>query len=239
MFGQIRRFIKGKILDHKLKGLSMEERFSDHYRSGWWFANGESVSGVGSTIQATTEIRQALVPFLIKWKVKRFLDAPCGDWNWMKTVELPEGMQYFGADIVPDLIADLQARHARDGVSFAQMDITADPLPAVDMMMCRDTLFHLSTQDIWRFVDNFVSSDIPYLLTTHMPQVKENHDIVTGKHRPLNLEAAPFCLAPPLDRFADFTPPRREKYMALWSREQLAEALKRSGAATRSDRSRQ
>ena len=214
-------------MDRRLAAQSMEERFSSHYRSGWWFANGESVSGAGSTLAATTEIREALGPFLAKWEAKRFLDAPCGDWNWMSQVSLPDGLHYIGADIVPDLIADLQERHAGEGVEFVHLDITSDPLADADMMMCRDALFHFSNADIWRFIENFISSGIPYLLTTHMPQINANRDIVTGKHRPLNLEAAPFNFEPPLDRFADYTPERREKYMALWSREQLAAALDR------------
>jgi hypothetical protein len=222
MFGQIRRYIKGKFLDRRLQTMSMQERFVDHYRSGWWFANGESVSGSGSTMEATVHIRENLVPFLAKWQVTRLLDAPCGDWNWMKAVSLPPDLIYMGADIVPDLIADLSRRFSSDRVSFRQIDITCDPLPAADMMMCRDALFHLSHDDIRRFVANFLASGIPYLLTTHMPQVPENRDITTGKHRPLNLEAAPFQWGTPLDQFADFAPPRREKYMALWSRDQLA-----------------
>lgn len=225
MIRTLKRFIKGKFMDRTLHGLSMEERFSQHYRSGWWSANGESLSGSGSTMDATTEIRKQLIPFLEKWQVKQFLDAPCGDWNWMKTVTLPHDMTYIGADIVPDLVNTLNKEFTSQRVSFTQLDITADPIPAADMMMCRDALFHLCNEDIWRFVRNFVASDVPYLLTTHMPQVEENKDIITGKHRPLNLEIAPFKFEAPLDKFADYTPPRREKYLTLWSKEQLARAL--------------
>ncbi|MEM6382822.1 MAG: class I SAM-dependent methyltransferase [Pseudomonadota bacterium] len=211
-------------MDRDLANQSMEERFTGHYRSGWWFDNGESLSGSGSTLDATQRIREELVPFMQKWDVERLLDAPCGDWNWMQHVPLPADVHYLGADIVPDLIEDMRARYSSERVEFTQIDITADPLPQADMMMCRDALFHLSHADIWRFVDNFLGSSIPHLLTTHMPQIEENRDIVTGKHRPLNLEAAPFNFEPPVDKFADFTPPRREKYMALWTREQLEKA---------------
>lgn len=228
MIGRLSRALKGISLDRKLGNLSMEERFSDHYRSGWWFANGESRSGSGSTLEATEEIRAALIPFLEKWHVNRFLDAPCGDWNWMKSVQRPAGLHYIGADIVPELITELKETHASEQVEFMHLDITADPLPDADMMMCRDALFHLSENDIWRFFDNFLAADITYLLTTHMPQISANRDIVTGKHRPLNLEAAPFLLGKPIDGFTDYTPPRREKYMSLWSRDQIAEAVDRS-----------
>ncbi|QZH74933.1 MAG: class I SAM-dependent methyltransferase [Erythrobacter sp.] len=207
----------------------MQERFTDHFKSGWWFANGESVSGAGSTLDATTEIRAELPGFLTKYEVDVFLDAPCGDWNWMKEVELPQGVHYIGADIVPELIEEVRAKFASDRIEFRHVDITSDPLPSAKMMMCRDALFHLSNADIWRFVDNFLASDIEYLLTTNMPQVEANRDIVTGKHRPLNLGAAPFNFGPPTDSFADFHAPRREKYMALWTRAQLAEYRKKSG----------
>lgn len=225
MIGSIRRYLKGRFLHKRLSGMTMQERFADHYRTGWWFDNGESLSGSGSTLEATTRIRAELLPFLAKWKVTCLLDAPCGDWNWMKTLTLPPGLTYIGADIVPELVEKLQTEFRADRVTFQHIDITRDKLPAADMMMCRDALFHLSHEDIGRFFDNFLASGIPLLLTTHMPQVPENRDIVTGAHRPLNLERAPFNLPAPMDRFADFTPPRREKYMALWSRDQIAAAF--------------
>lgn len=229
MINRIQRYFKGLFLGKRLEGLSLQERFTQHYRSGWWFANGESVSGSGSTLDATQQIRAHLVPFLETWKVKRLLDAPCGDWNWMKAILLPADMHYSGAEIVPDLVKKLKAEFGAPDREFLHIDITSDALPRADMMLCRDALFHLSNADIWRFVDNFLASDIPYLLTTHMPQIPENKDIVTGTHRPLNLEAAPFFWGKPIDRFEDYAPPRREKYMALWSRDQLTAARERRG----------
>ena len=229
MLQTLRRFLKRRKLDGKLEQLSMEERFTDHFKSGWWFENGESVSGSGSTMEATKEIREALPAFLAKYDVKTFLDAPCGDWNWMRTVELPEGVHYIGADIVPDLVAQNGEKYAGERVEFRHIDITSDPLPAATMMMCRDALFHLANADIWRFFQNFAASDIDYLLTTHMPQIGSNSDIVTGKYRPLNLEIAPFNMPAPRDRFADYHEPYREKYMALWTREDVAAMLKAAG----------
>ncbi len=224
MLNRISRFIKGTLMDRKLEKLSMQDRFSEIYRTGWWNDNQESVSGSGSTLDNTTLLRRDLVPFLDKWNVKRVLDAPCGDWNWMKEVALPEHIHYIGGEIVPDLVETLREKNTRQNVEFVLVDITADKLPDVDLMFCRDCLFHLSSTDIFRFIDNFIASDIPYLLTTNMPQIDTNREIVTGKHRPLNLQAAPFNLGEPLDRFADYEAPRREKYMTLWSRDQLIAA---------------
>lgn len=221
MLRKLSRFIHGRLMDKKLEKLSMQERFSEIYRTGWWYDNKESVSGSGSTLENTTLIRKNLGPFLQKWEVKRILDAPCGDWNWMKEVELPDGTKYIGGEIVPELIQKLQDQYKTENTSFQLLDITTDKLPEVDLMMCRDCLFHLSSDNITKFIDNFIASGIPLLLTTNMPQVETNKEIVTGKHRPLNLQNAPFFLGEPIDSFPDYEPPRREKYMSLWTRDAL------------------
>ena len=36
-------------------------------------------------------------------KVRRLLDAPCGDHNWMRHVDL-DGIQYLGMDLVEDIV---------------------------------------------------------------------------------------------------------------------------------------
>lgn len=68
----------------------------------------------------------------------------------------------------------------------------------MDLIFCRDCLVHLSLQDIWRSLHNVCASRSEYLLITTFTERVENHDIVTGRWRTLNLEAAPFVFPRPL-----------------------------------------
>ena len=77
------------------------------------------------------------------------------------------------------------------------LDCTRDPLPAADLLFCRDCLVHLSFADIRRTLANLQASDISCLLTTTFPGAEANEDIVTGDWRVLDLERAPFHLPPP------------------------------------------
>jgi len=63
----------------------------------------------------------------------------------------------------------------------------------------RDALVHFSNADIWRALNNIVSSDITFLATTTFPATTTNVDLITGiGWRYLNLQAAPFNFPPPL-----------------------------------------
>ncbi len=57
--------------------------FENIYRSNAW-SNNESRSGPGSTLEATAGSRQFLSRFVKEYKIKTFLDAPCGDFSWQR-----------------------------------------------------------------------------------------------------------------------------------------------------------
>ena len=170
-------------------------------------------------------MRKALAKYLKTLNVKVFLDAPCGDFNWMQHVELPEGDLYIGGDIVGRLIEDLQQAHGNPTRSFRKLDIVEGPLPKADLWLCRDVLFHLPNQEVITVLENFANSEIPYLLTTTYNFPKRNEDVRPGGFRFINLQLPPFLLPRPLSRITDFVAPEPPRYLGLWSREQV-----RSGA---------
>ena len=55
--------------------------------NGW--QSPESKSGGSSTLSATAAIRAALPRLLSDLGVAVLIDAPCGDFNWMRHVDLP------------------------------------------------------------------------------------------------------------------------------------------------------
>jgi len=166
-----------------------------HERKVWGGA--ESVSGVGSSLERTSPFRGDLIALLRDLKVNVLLDAPCGDFNWMQRV-VPAVAQYIGVDVVDELIACNQKRYGTDRVQFRCADLTTDPLPKADLILCRDCLVHFSFADVWRALENFKRCGSRYLLTTTFDRRDQNFKIGTGDWRPLNLQIAPFCFPPPL-----------------------------------------
>ena len=70
--------------------------FSEYFKENAWGSD-ESVSGAGSTVQATKWLVRELSDLLRRYSVKSVLDLPCGDFNWMRYVDL-SGIDYVGAD---------------------------------------------------------------------------------------------------------------------------------------------
>lgn len=159
----------------------MKDVFSRHYQTNYW-ADDESVSGHGSTVAATKAIRLALPPLMEWYEIKSVLDIPCGDLNWAHKVKWPA---YIGADIVPELVE--KARAAHPDFDLRVLDITRDPLPAVDLIVCRDLLGHFSNRDVKLALQNIKKSGAKYLLATTFPGHETSGDIETGMWRPINL----------------------------------------------------
>ena len=78
------------------------------------------------------------------------LDVPCGDFYWMRLV--PLDVDYTGGDIVSDIVARNQAQYGDERRRFLRLDLLQDPLPAADLIFCRDCLVHLSNAHIRRAV---------------------------------------------------------------------------------------
>jgi SAM-dependent methyltransferase len=180
----------------KLKRKSASEVFTSIYQDNGWNGN-HSVSGRGSDDDQTAVIVESLPRLFSAYQVTSVLDVPCGDFHWMKKVDL-SSIDYIGADIVSDLISSNTNRYASKLVSFRQLDLIRDPLPRVDLVFCRDCLVHLSFDDTFAALENILRSRAKYLLTTTFTDRERNRDIVTGEWRALNLELAPFDFPPPI-----------------------------------------
>ena len=102
------------------------------------------------------------------------------------------------------------------------MDLTNTPLPQVDLVLCRDCLFHLSFDMIAAALRNIRNSGSRWLLaTTHTWLAMDNVDIVPGYFRKLNLRLPPFNLPPPLETIVEGNYEREgfeaDRAMCLWS----------------------
>lgn len=220
---RIRKAAKRAQLD---KYDNVEDLFTDYYRNRTWSGGKEeTVSGSGSTLKKTEVLREELPRLLQRRGFETVFDAPCGDFNWFRRVELGD-RRYIGGDIVKELVEENQRRYGSERVRFIHFDIVKDAAPEADVWFCRDVLLHLSYDLIFAFFENYLRSGIPYLLVSTYHKFPENLDIPTGAGRPVNLEIAPFNLPPPMDFAEDAIGGRRPVRMGLWKREALQEALR-------------
>jgi Methyltransferase domain len=201
-----------------------EAVFTAYYTTRHWEQGGaETVSGAGSTMEATQTLRRELPLLLTQLGVKRVLDAPCGDYNWFRLIERPPDLHYVGADIVKPLIVKNREHYANATTQFLHLDITRGPLPDADLWLCRDCFIHLSNADVGKALDNFLRSNLRYLLTTTYTDCRRNRDIPTGHFRQLNLVLPPFRLSPPSLYLDDGREGHPGKKLGLWRRERLRE----------------
>jgi SAM-dependent methyltransferase len=191
------RRAQGQNLDH-LRGETTSERFQYIYRQGTWLSGDRlgSLSGIGSAISATQKLRDELPSILSSLKTQRLLDVGCGDFGWLKEVDLP--CEYVGIDIVPDIVVLNLERYSRPGRLFLSLDATTCPLPRADTILCREVLFHLSFRDIRKLIGNVIRSGARFLLATNDEGLRFNSDILSGDFRLLNLEKEPFFFPKPL-----------------------------------------
>jgi hypothetical protein len=189
------RFLEDK---ESFAGLNLAQRFQRIRDTNLWGAEA-SPSGLGSEMDATTVLRAELPRLLKKLGVASLLDAPCGDAGWINQADL--NVRYAGIDIVPSLIARLQARAAAGEIEGEHRlaDITRDSLPRCDAILCRDALVHLSFANIERAVANFRASGAAWLIATTFPEWQTNADCEDGDWRALNFEREPFQWGSPVE----------------------------------------
>lgn len=161
----------------------------------------ETACGWGSTLAATEGLRKELPGLLERLGARVLLDAPCGDLNWMSQVQLGE-ISCIGVDREGDHLR--RAGDRRPDWDFCWVDILTGPLPTgQDTILCRDFLQHLPDHLVLQVLANFAATGARWLLATSH-DVAINRDIETvGDFRPLNLQAAPFDLGPPVEAIPD------------------------------------
>ena len=209
-------------LRDRLRGTAhRRDVFTRIYASNLW-GDQESVSGHGSSLDATAVVRRELPVLFERFGVRSVLDAPCGDFLWMQDI-VGALDSYVGVDIVPDLIEKNRARYQIDHVTFRCADISVDPLPRADLVLCRDCLIHLPTRLIANALRNFCSSGARYLLLTNSRTSAPYRDIPVGSFREIDVQAAPFRFPEPLWTIAEN--PTGSRALCLWELTALRDIL--------------
>jgi SAM-dependent methyltransferase len=193
------------------------DAFEEIYRRNLWKGR-DSVSGSGSTLPGTQALRAQLPRLLHRYNVTSIVDAPCGDFHWMRETALGD-CEYTGVDIVSEVVDAAARQHSAANRRFLCLDISRDVLPRADLILCRDCLVHFSYSDIFQTLRKFKESGAEFLLTTTFPAQTFNANCPTGHWRPLNLQRPPFNLPEPLCELReqpDATGYFSDKALALW-----------------------
>jgi 2-polyprenyl-3-methyl-5-hydroxy-6-metoxy-1,4-benzoquinol methylase len=192
--------------------------FTDYYKNNSWSGK-ESVSGPGSDYEQTKFLIPELEIMLKYLNIKSMLDIPCGDFNWMKRIDLNK-ISYHGADIVEPLIKNNNNKYQKQNITFSVLNLVNDKLPKVDLVMVRDCLVHLPTEDVFKALNNIKNSGSKYLLTTNFlwNHQEDNQDISVGQWRRINLQKTPYNFKYP-ERIiieGNVQSNDRDKTMSLW-----------------------
>ncbi|MBN2020611.1 MAG: class I SAM-dependent methyltransferase [Sedimentisphaerales bacterium] len=227
---QLKTFVKSKLpflvpLWRQAKYFSLSRKspkrvFTEIFHGKKW-GDRDSLSGPGSDIVQTEAVRRNLTLLIKEMNCKSLLDVPCGDFFWMKLVEMD--VEYIGGDIVDELARNNQEQYGDNSHRFITLDLLQDELPRVDLILCRDCLVHFSNRHVFRALRNIKSSGSTYLLTTTFVGRKKNEDIPTGKWRPVNLQLPPFSFPTPIKLINEEYPLEnyRDKHLGLWKTDDI------------------
>lgn len=180
----------------------------------------ETPDGPGATVESTEGLREWLPTILGRYRIKTLLDAACGDFNWMRLVDL-DGIKYTGWDVDNERIKRAVHNAAQETLTRGPYRpaphfdcvnlLTVDTIARYDLILCRHFLQHLPVNDlvVW-VIERFRFSESPYALLTTFPGADNNFewDPHGTEHawrgyfeRPYDLTAPPFCLDEPLETF--------------------------------------
>jgi hypothetical protein len=204
---------------------SISNAFTSIYAQHSWGKDGEG-SGPGSSLEFTRSARLIMELVVLRHKIIRFMDIPCGSSHWWPPLlqdirKRVPSFNYLGMDVVESVIANSNTKYANDPLTnFRVADVSIEPLPQEwDLVLSRDALQHLPLLDAINVLDNIAKSKPRFLLVGSYVEISGgNKDIKAGDYFHINLLESPFNI----EIFDEQTPSKYPaKYLILYSREQL------------------
>jgi hypothetical protein len=101
-------------------------------------------------------------------------------------------------------------------------DVTSDPLPVVDVLFVKDVTIHLNNNDKRKIINNWLDSNIPWIIMTHDEFEINNKDFEYSNGFPLaqvNWQLDPWNF--PLPTECVYEVIDKGRCMALWHRDQI------------------
>lgn len=166
-----------------------KEVFTEIYRSKVW--------GDGSGGGSVPDVARPYISFMstvilgamCSHRYFTVLDIGCGDGAIADQIDWYNAM-YVGIEASTCELAEMggQPLHI-----FQNFDALTDPLPAADLVLCKEVMQHLSNEQVQLLLDR--TAHYQRRLFTNSkpgPEVTENEDIDTGGFRPVDLSLPPF-----------------------------------------------
>ena len=183
----------------------MFQKFFNHYQLKK--KTNISVSGHGSNIETlrSKSLINCMVKFIDKFNINSILDMPCGDFLWMNQVmKIRPEIRYQGIDIVNQIIKNNKNKYIHKNIEFECEDILNFKTDKkFDLLLMRDFFIHINNSEIQIILDKIKKWNIDYFASESY-SVEKNFDVLTGKHRKINLKINPFNLSNPIYSFNDF-----------------------------------
>lgn len=198
---------------------NLADIFSEAYQIEYLLPELGTIAGPGSTMQGTNYLRKHLPGFFKKHNITSIFDAGCCDCHWMSS--LVENFKYQGGDISRNVVEHLQKHNPT--LDIIWHDVTTDPLPSVDLLFVRDVAIHLIDEDKQRLILNWLSSDIPWILTTQDDRIENidfKYNFSEFPESQVNWRAPPWNFPAPTDVLLESEQGNNRK-LALWHRTQL------------------
>lgn len=176
----------------------------------------ETVCGPGSTVHATSPIVEKLPKWFGKFYIRSVHDLGCGDFNWMKLVDLSK-VTYDGYDVIKSLVDKNSKDYFKEGsVRFHHLDILQASLAYSDLVICKDVFNHLPTSYVMKILLNIRDAGSKFLASNTFPGALNHLDTTVGGWHMLDFTKPPFSLGEPLDFVwtKDYPVP---KIFAIWN----------------------
>jgi hypothetical protein len=196
-----------------------EAVLTEIYEKNRWGCQ-ETRSGPGSTLLRTEKLRSQLPGFFQELKIQSILDCGCGDWNWMRHVDL-SGVEYIGAEIVEPLLNNLQQTYTKETIKFQKLNCFKDPPEKTDLWIARDLLNLVPLSSIRLFFHRFLESKSSFLAVTSLETYEPYEDVLEGSMMPLNLREPPLRLPDPLTILEDGQQWFKPKKLLVYTRQQI------------------
>lgn len=158
--------------------------------------NIETLCGPGSYKKNTKEIVKFINDAIKKYNISSILDLGCGDFNWFQNINL-ENIRYIGFDCDELMIKSNNEKYKGD---FYVKDIISEDYPNVDLIICRDVLFHIQKTMSIKIIKK-IKNKCKYFLSTSFLHEQKNEDIKSYNDIPgwgfykINLNIDPFDLS--------------------------------------------
>lgn len=179
-----------------------------------------------SSLHGINHMMSQLPALFDKHNITSIFDAGANDCAWQKFT-LATIIKYSAGDHQPKMVDLARA----NGINAVVNDIRKDPFPAVDALFVRDVAIHLNNANKKLMIQNWLDSNIPWILITHTDIIFQALDVPfenkdfehTDTEFPfaeVNWKLPPWNFPEPTDFVIDLYPTSR-RHIALWHRDQI------------------